>query len=258
MRVKQGIPEEGEIVLCTVTKVQYHSVFVSIDEYGKQGMLHISEIAAGRIRNIRDYVKEGKVIVCTILRVDKERGHIDVSLRRVTDMQRQHKMMTLKQEQRAEKIIGVVAHDLKIDPKKVYQEITPQIFAKYDLLYPCFEEVANDRLAVKDLNVPQQYITPLDSAIRQRIKPPEVFLKGAFSILSYDSNGIEVVKQALHGIAKHKNVTLKYLGGGKYSLQVKGEDYKSAERLLKDLTTDTLAKLKKHTTTAEFIREETK
>ena len=51
---KTGLPEDSEIVMCTVTKIQYSSVFVKIDEYGISGMIHISEIAAGRIRNIRD------------------------------------------------------------------------------------------------------------------------------------------------------------------------------------------------------------
>src|SRR3989304_3207775 len=61
---KKGFPEEHELLICTVTKVDLQGVFVSIDEYAIQGMIHISEIAPGRIRNIRDYVKEGKVIVC--------------------------------------------------------------------------------------------------------------------------------------------------------------------------------------------------
>ena len=64
---KQGYPEEEELVLCTVTNVQHHSVFVNIDEYNLSGMIHISEVSPGRIRNIRDYVKEGKVIVCKVL-----------------------------------------------------------------------------------------------------------------------------------------------------------------------------------------------
>ena len=60
---KHGFPEESEIVLCTVTKVQYDSVFVNLNEYGKLGVIHISEISPGRIRNIRDFVKEGRIII---------------------------------------------------------------------------------------------------------------------------------------------------------------------------------------------------
>ena len=76
--MKQGLPEDGELVLCKVTNVQHHSVFVRMEEYGKSGMIHISEIAPGRIRNIRDYVKEGKIVVCKVLRINEERGHVDL------------------------------------------------------------------------------------------------------------------------------------------------------------------------------------
>ena len=63
---KQGFPEEGELVFCTVSNVQHHSVFCQLEGYGKTGMIHISEVSPGRIRNIRDFVSEGKKIVCKI------------------------------------------------------------------------------------------------------------------------------------------------------------------------------------------------
>ena len=60
---RSGFPQEHEIVLCTVNKILTHSIFVGLDEYDKQGMLHISEVSPGRIRNLRDFVEEGKKIV---------------------------------------------------------------------------------------------------------------------------------------------------------------------------------------------------
>src|SRR5210317_879230 len=96
---RQGYPQDSEVVVCKVTKVQFHSVFVNLEEYGKSGMLHISEVSPGRIRNIRDYVVEGKIIVCKVLKVDEKKGHIDVSLRRVNEGQRKDKLSSVKQEQ---------------------------------------------------------------------------------------------------------------------------------------------------------------
>src|SRR3990172_6820659 len=111
---REGYPEEGEIVLCTVAKIHSHAVFVDMDEYGKGGMIHISEISPGRIRNIRDFVVEGKKIVCKVLRINLERGHIDLSLRRVTENQKKNKVNELKREQLAEKIVEYAAKQKNI------------------------------------------------------------------------------------------------------------------------------------------------
>ena len=53
--------EEGEIIFCTVNKIVGTTVFVSIDGNG-DGSLSFSEVAAGRIRNIRDYIVPKKKI----------------------------------------------------------------------------------------------------------------------------------------------------------------------------------------------------
>ena len=117
---KKGMPEESDLVLTTITKIQFHSVFASLDEYeGKTGMIHISEISPGRIRNIFDFVREGKVVVCKVLKINPKLGHIDLSLRRVSEGQRRMKMDEMKQEQLAEKIIELLAVKQKKDFKTV-------------------------------------------------------------------------------------------------------------------------------------------
>jgi len=131
---KQGFPEDSELVLCTVTNVQHHSVFARLDEYGKTGMIHISEVSPGRIRNLADFVKEGKVIVCKVLKVNLERGHIDLSLRRVSETQARKKKEDIKQEQKAEKIIQSLAEQLKRPAEEVYAEIAGPILKEYAMI----------------------------------------------------------------------------------------------------------------------------
>src|SRR5210317_1096039 len=99
---KNKFPEVDELVIATVTKVNPNSVFTTMDEFEKKtALIHISEISPGRIRNIRDYVVEGKKIICKVLKIDEGRGHIDLSLRRVNDGQKREKNSQLKQEQKA-------------------------------------------------------------------------------------------------------------------------------------------------------------
>jgi len=119
---KKKFPVVNDVVICTVKKVLNHSVFVTLDEYDKEGMVHISEVSPGRIRNIRDFVVEDKKIICKVLKVDQEKGHIDLSLRRVNTIQRIKKNEEYKQEIKAERLLEHVGKDLKLDLEKMYKE----------------------------------------------------------------------------------------------------------------------------------------
>jgi translation initiation factor 2 subunit 1 len=253
---KEGFPEEGELVLVTVTSVQHHTVFCTLDEYGgRTAIIHISEIAPGRIRNIRDYVSEGKKVVCKVLRINRERGHIDLSLRRVNEAQRRMKNDQLKKEQLAEKIIEFVANDLKKKMEEVYRPIAKKVLEKYPYVYSCFEDVIQGGFDLKELGLDAALTQKLDEAVRQRIKPPQVIIDGAFTLISHASDGVEHIKQALKP-AKRDGVTLKYLGGGKYKVTFVAEDFKTAEDILEEVTEKVLEAMRKSGGEADFVREE--
>jgi len=253
---KEGFPEEDELVLCTVTGVQYHSVFVKLDEYGRTGLIHISEIAPGRIRNIRDYVIEGKKVVCKVLRIDKEKGHIDLSLRRVNEAQKRNKLNQIKQEQLAEKIIEIVAKENKQDKSKLYKKLADKLLDKYPTMFAAFEDVVLGSLDLSKI-VEAKLAKQLTDAVTHRIKPPEVEIGGDLFLSSYAPNGVELIKQALKEAESVKNgPVIKYKGTGVYSLWVKSEDYKSAEKVLKKAV-DSLKKFaKKNKINMEFKRIE--
>ncbi|MBU4283887.1 MAG: translation initiation factor IF-2 subunit alpha [Nanoarchaeota archaeon] len=252
---KQGFPEESEIVLCTVTSVRYNSVFVNLNEYSHSGMIHISEVSPGRIRNIRDYVKEDKVIVCKVLRINKERDYIDLSLRRVNEGQRRAKVNEIKKEQKAEKIIEFVSKKLKRDIKDIYKEVSDKVLKKYDLLYPCFEDVAEKKISLEEMDIPKKLAKELKEVIDQKIRPVEVSIKGNLKLVSYAPNGVEIVKEALKK-GTNKNIKISYIGGGKYSIKVKASDYKAAEKMLKESTEAVINYAEKNDVKASFEREE--
>ena len=97
--------EVGDIILCTVDKIVGTNVFVKI-EGGGEGTITFSEVAPGRIRNIRNYVVPKKEIVCKILRISGDR--IDLSLRRVTPKDKKEVLERTKQEKSYKKILKSV------------------------------------------------------------------------------------------------------------------------------------------------------
>src|SRR3989304_9293531 len=94
-------PEAGDLIIATIQSVTDYGAYAKLDEYDKEGLLHVSEISSSWIRNIRDFVREGQKIVLKVLRVDLEKGHIDLSLRRATKREKIEKMKSYKKERKA-------------------------------------------------------------------------------------------------------------------------------------------------------------
>ena len=236
---RAGFQEEDELVLCTVTNVQFHSVFCDLDEYKNQsGMIHISEVSPGRIRNIRDFVKEDKKIVCLILKINEDKGHIDLSLRRVNEAQKRRKLDSIKQEQKAEKIVEALAKELKKPLQQVYGSISKIILKEYDMLYLAFNEVVEDDLELTSLGIDKDVAKKLTVLIKEKIKPKEVIISGEFRLSSYDKEGLEIVKTALKIADKtDKKLTIAYEGGGRYLMRVLAGDYKTAEHIMNEAKT---------------------
>lgn len=257
---KKGFPEEEELVLCTVTKILPHSVFVTIDEYDNmEGLIHISEVTPGRVKNIRDFVKENKKLVCKVLKVNRENNHIDLSLRRVNLGQRKDKLEELQFEEKAEKILEGLGKKLKIPIEEMYKKIGTPLVQKYGSLSKAFQELVDQRTEWKELQVPDSLKADLISTVREKIKPPEVSVIGTVTLSSMKSNGVEIIKSVLVGaeeVAKKKNFRLEimYVGAPKYRLVLYSRDFKSAEKCMDDIGEFILKEMKKHGGIAEIVR----
>jgi len=254
---REGLPEENDFVVCTVTGIQPHSVFAKLDEYDKTGLIHISEIAPGRIRNIREYVQEGKKVVCKVLRIDRERGHIDLSLRRVNEGQKREKLNELKQEVLAEKIVEHIAHKHKKEVPAVYNAVTDAVFKKYPLLFPAFKDVAEKKADLAAMGVDKEYAADLTEEIRKRLVAEEVSIKGKLTLSTTVQNGIQLIRDALtQALAIDKNITIRYLGNGAYHVGVTAPDYKTAEKILRQINEGVEAFAKKNKMSSTFERQE--
>ncbi len=241
---KQGLPEVDEIVICTVKKILPHGVFVGIDEYkDKEGLIHISEISPGRVRNIRDFVKEGKKIVCKILKVNTERNHIDLSLRRVTQSQRINKNTSYKQEQKAEKILEVLAKKIEIPFEEIHKIIGSKLIEKYSSLYEGYEEIISDPKAIQMLKLDKEVEKKFLELIKEKVKKKEIKISATITLSSPLPDGINVIKELLKKI-QINGTRIIYLGAPRYKLTLTADDYKTAEKNLSEIESTGLKMIK--------------
>ncbi|MCX8015901.1 MAG: polyribonucleotide nucleotidyltransferase [Patescibacteria group bacterium] len=75
--------KEGEIVTGKVIKILDFGAIVDLG-FGKEGLLHISEIAHRRIEKVEDEVKIGQVLTLKIVKID-ENGRIGLSLKALSE-----------------------------------------------------------------------------------------------------------------------------------------------------------------------------
>lgn len=253
---KEGLPVESEIILCKVTKIEYTTVFVEILDYpGKYGIVHISEIAPGRIRNIRDYVSLDRQIVCKILYIDQRTGNIDLSLRRVNTKERMEKLEEIKQELKAETILKSIATKLKRPLPELYYSLRSRILKEYPYLFTCFKDVAAGKASLEKLGVEPVLAKEITQAVTEKFKPQNIKIKGEIQLKTYDPDGINKIKKVLLEIDKiSKNISLNYLGGGKYQVAIEDIDYKPAEANLKKVQ-EILEKFNDKHSAAVFERE---
>ncbi|MBI2109634.1 S1 RNA-binding domain-containing protein [Candidatus Woesearchaeota archaeon] len=169
---KETYPRISELVICTVKKILPTSIFCDLDEYlKKEGLIHISEIAPGRIRNIRDYVVENKKIVCKVIGVDESKGHIDISLRRVNESERLGKLNDRKQEEKAEKLLEQVAKKTSISLEEIYQKAGKRIIEEFSLLNTCYKKlVSGDEKLLTNLGIDKKIASELTKIVLNRRK----------------------------------------------------------------------------------------
>ncbi len=256
---KSGLPEEGELVICTVKKILFHSIFVSIDEYKElEGMVHISEVAPGRIRNLRDYVRENKQVICKVIKITELNGHIDLSLRRVNPSARSKKLNEYKQEEKAEKLFEHVAKLLKTDLADVYKKAGEKMVKEYGLLGLCFQDVViNGKKVLDALGIPEEYAKTIADVVKERISIPAVTVSGYLVLQSFAEDGIVVIKGALEKaleFAKKKGIdaTFTYVSAPKYKLDVTDTEYKGAGEKLQEVVDFVVEKINAAGGSAEF------
>lgn len=255
----KGYPEDSELVIGTVDSIFRQGAFITLDEYpGKRGMLHLSEISLKWVRNIRDYVKEGQKVVVQVLKVNPDRGHIDLSLRRVSDHQKKAKLQEVKRRQRAEKLLTVLADELAVDVKDVQEKIAAPLLAEYDTLYDGFEALVADPDGYTSLKLPKKWVATVKDVVGKNIKSPNVSITGFVELTSYESDGVVAVKDTLKKIQGYKadaDIDVSVVSAPLYRVRVTAADYKKAEKTMRKGVDAALDAFKKRKGEGEFHRD---
>jgi translation initiation factor 2 subunit 1 len=254
----QELPEQGEIVIATVTKVMDHGAYVTLDEYnGIQGFLHVSEIAPGWIRSVSRFVKEGTKKVLLVKRVNTERADIDLSLKQVSSDQKKKKLLEVKRYEKGKTLLENVKKKINLSDKEL-EKLEDSLYSKFDSIYDAFSEIARNGISVvNELKLTKKTLTAIEE-ICSKIKLPSVEIRGIMEITSKKSDGVELIKEILLKAAKNPKTKITYLGAPKYRISLTSSDFKSAEKGIKPIIEEIQHSIEKKKGTFKFTREQSK
>ncbi len=253
-----GFPEEGDLVLGTVTSIRNFGAFVKLDEYGdREAFIHLSEVATGWVKYIRDHIREGQKIVARVLRVDAAKGQIDLSLKRINDHQRREKVQAWKNEQRALRLVEQVAQALKVSADEATELFGSTLVEKYGSLFAAFEVASADSRRFQKENEKSPWASAFLKVAHDNIVPPQVTILGTLEISDPAANGLDHVRSALLAAEKvdPETVEVQYVGAPRYRIRVVASQYKQAEETLKRATDAALRAIKTSGGEGNFVRQ---
>lgn len=248
---KRGFPSQGEIVICEITRVNPNSAFAMLREYGKEGMIHVSEISSGWVRDIKRYVKSGQMVVAKVLRVDERRGHINLSMKRLNKKQKTDKMKEYKLNQRAEKLLELVSKKMKKTLDEGYEEVGFIMQEKFGSLYEAFKTSIQNPELLERRGIPRKWIDTIQEIAKKNIEQKEYTFRAKLILKSYKPLGINIIRGLLKK-AQTRNVKITYISAPEYLVKFKTKQAKSGKSVLSQKLDNLVSLAKKEEDVASF------
>eukprot|EP01083_Nonionella_stella_P267549 903830_1 len=195
-------PEIESLVMVNVRNIADMGAYVSLLEYNNiEGMILLSELSRRRIRSIHKLIRVGRNEVVMVLRVDQEKGYIDLSKRRVSP---EDVAACEDKFNKAKAVHGVLRHlaDRKgLYLEELYDKVGWPLYRKYGHAYDAFKLALAEDEGVADpfaeLEIPGAIKDELKAYIRRRLAPQPVKIRADIEVSCFAYEGIDAIRDAL-------------------------------------------------------------
>eukprot|EP00933_Yihiella_yeosuensis_P075973 TRINITY_DN8554_c1_g5_i1.p1 TRINITY_DN8554_c1_g5~~TRINITY_DN8554_c1_g5_i1.p1 ORF type:complete len:329 (-),score=116.22 TRINITY_DN8554_c1_g5_i1:137-1123(-) len=202
-------PELDDVVVVQVKRIVDMGAYVQLLEYDNQeGMLLLSELSKRRIRSVAKLLRVGRTEICMTLRVDKDKGYVDLSKRRV-----EPEDASIKEEQfaRAKAVHGIMRHVAQthdIEVNELCKKVSWPLYSKFSDAFEGLKKHINGEINVweqLDFSSPGQDLSHLADKIkedieinlRRRLVQQTIRMRAKVEVCCSEYDGIEAVKEAL-------------------------------------------------------------
>ncbi len=244
VRKRSELPEVGDLVIGNVVKTFEYGAYVRLEEFRSyEAYLPWSEVSSKWVRDVKEFVREGQKIVAKVIRVDRKKKQVDISLKRVSDSEQKRKLLEWKRAQRAEKLLEVVASKLGKTLDSAYEEVGWKLEDVYGEIFKGLELTAyQGEEVLRKVGIAEEWIGPIMDELKKHIEVRKVKVRGLLVLTSAGPDGVSKVKEVLLkplsmlGNKLDRNTLIKVytIGAPRYVVEVISTDYKQAEKVLND------------------------
>ena len=194
-------PEIESVVMVNVRNIADMGAYVSLMEYNNiEGMILLSELSRRRIRSIHKLIRVNRNEVVMVLRVDEEKGYIDLSKRRVSPEDVAACEDRFAKAKAVHGVLRQVAERRKFYLEDLYEKVGWPLYKKYGHAYDAFklaitEDKPGDPFA--DLDVPQDIKDEMLLYIRRRLAPQPIKIRSDIEVSCFTYEGIDAIREAL-------------------------------------------------------------
>jgi len=195
-------PEIDDVVMVQVRSIAEMGAYVSLLEYNNiEGMILLSELSRRRIRSINKLIRVGKQEVCMVLRVDREKGYIDLSKRRVSPEDVQKCDERFNRSKAVHSIVRHVSEVEHVEMEALYRQTAWPLYEKFGHAYEAFRAAITDPDTIfSEENMPGLAASLKDTMldnIKKRLTPTAVKIRADIEVTCFEYEGINAIKRAL-------------------------------------------------------------
>ncbi|XP_066154649.1 eukaryotic translation initiation factor 2 subunit 1 isoform X2 [Euwallacea fornicatus] len=203
---KEKYPEVEDVVMVNVRAIAEMGAYVHLLEYNNiEGMILLSELSRRRIRSINKLIRVGKTEPVVVIRVDKEKGYIDLSKRRVSAEDVEKCTERFAKAKAVNSILRHVAELLKYESddqlEELYQKTAWHFEEKYKknkaAAYDFFKQAVADPSILAECELDDKTKEVLLSNIKRKLTSQAVKIRADIECACYGYEGIDAVKTAL-------------------------------------------------------------
>ncbi|CAI2307660.1 unnamed protein product [Caenorhabditis sp. 36 PRJEB53466] len=198
-------PDVEETVVANVKMIADMGAYVRLSEYNdKEGMILLSELSRRRIRSVNKLIRVGRSECVVVIRVDKDKGYIDLSKRRVYQKDLKQCEERFANAKMVNSILRHVAEQLGYTTDAELEELYQKTAWHFDrkekrkaASYDAFKKAITDETVLDECDISQEVKEKLLEDIRKKLTPQAVKIRADIEVSCFDYDGIDAVKSAL-------------------------------------------------------------